>query len=118
MRFLIFSAMPFLAACATSTTVPPSEPVRSSASVGQIVDGDLIGLTANELGQRFGQPRLNIREGVGTKLQFVSPSCILDAYLYLPPSGTGVARVTHVDTRDGQGRDVDRRGCIAAIAAR
>ncbi|HVF37954.1 MAG TPA: hypothetical protein VNA29_08455 [Sphingomicrobium sp.] len=118
MRLLLSSAVLLLAACATGPTSPPSQPVRPPASVGLPKDGDLIGLTVNELGQRFGQPRLNVREGTGTKLQFVSPACILDAYLYPPPSGAGAARVTHVDTRDRHGREVDLRGCIGAVEAR
>lgn len=79
--------------------------------------GDLIGLDANDLGTRFGQPRLQVREGVGTKLQFAGGSCILDAYLY-PGIGGGTPHVTHVDTRSRDGRTVDQRSCIAMIEAR
>jgi hypothetical protein len=117
MRRLLPFAVLFLAACATT---PPPKPIEKPEPV--VVEkpesGDLIGLTANELATRFGQPRLQIREGDGTKLQFTAPSCILDAYLYPPPSGSGVPRVAHVDTRDRSGRDVDKTGCITAIQAR
>jgi hypothetical protein len=117
MRRLLLIAVLFLAACATT---PPPKPVGPAKPV--VVEkpesGDLIGLTANDLATRFGQPRLQIREGDGTKLQFTVPSCILDAYLYPPPSGSGLARVTHVDARDRTGRDVDKTGCITAIQAR
>ena len=55
--------------------------------------GGLIGLTAAELVQRLGSPALQIREGQSLKLQFRSPSCILDAYLYRPAGGQGAERV-------------------------
>lgn len=74
-------------------------------------------MTANELGQHFGRPRLQIREGDGTKLQFAGPNCVLDAYLYPSPSGSGVPRVTHVDTRNLQGTPVNAQNCIASIEA-
>jgi hypothetical protein len=116
-RLAPFAAL-FIAACATTPPPPaPVEPARPVV-VEKPESGTLIGLTANELGARLGQPRLQIREGIGTKLQFAAPSCVLDAYLYPPPSGSGIARVTHVDTRDATGRDVDQLGCITAIQAR
>ena len=49
-------------------------------------------MTAGELIQHFGKPRLQIVEGEGTKLQFAGPSCVLDAYLYPPPGGRRAAR--------------------------
>ena len=118
MRRLAPLAALFIGACAT--TPPSSTPVEPAkpAVVEKPESGSLIGLTANELGARFGQPRLQIREGIGTKLQFTTPSCVLDAYLYPPPSGSGIARVTHVDTRDPTGRDVDQLGCIRAIQSK
>ena len=119
MRRLIPFAGLLIAGCA-STPPPPAQPTApvKPAVVEKPETGDLIGLSANELATRFGQPRLQVREGDGTKLQFVAPSCVLDAYLYPPGSGGGLPRVTHVDTRDAQGRDVDQKGCIAAIQAR
>lgn len=105
-----------LAACGTTpkpvaapTPVPVEAPRRS---------GNLVGMTANEMIARFGTPRLQIREGEGTKLQFMATACVLDAYLYPPPGGGGLARVTHVDTRNRDGRVIDPSGCIAAIEAR
>lgn len=72
-------------------------------------------MTANELAEHFGRPRLQIREGSGTKLQFAGPGCVLDAYLYPAPSGQGLPRVTHVDARNLQGVDVNLQNCISAI---
>jgi len=117
MRRLLPLATLFVAACATTPPPKPVEPTRP-AVIEKPETGDLIGLTANELAVRFGQPRLQIREGDGTKLQFAAPSCILDAYIYPSPSGSGLPRVTHVDARDRSGRDVDKTGCITAIQSR
>ena len=116
-HILVLAATVSLAACATTPTpVPvatPSKPVTARPQ-----GGDLIGLTAGELGARFGQPRLQIREGDGTKLQFATKSCILDAYLYPPVGGKGLVRVAHVDARTPDGRDTDRARCMAAIEQR
>ena len=70
-------------------------------------------MTANELMEHFGRPRLQIREGDGTKLQFAGPSCVLDFYLY--PGQGGVPRVSHIDARNAQGADVSEQGCVHAI---
>ncbi|HEY0630034.1 MAG TPA: hypothetical protein VGD23_11975 [Sphingomicrobium sp.] len=71
------------------------------------------GMTANELVAHFGRPRLQIREGDGTKIQFAGPACVLDAYLY--PGQGGVPRATHIEARNLQGGDVDTQGCVYAI---
>ena len=114
MRKFFPAAALLLAACA-STTSTPVGPARPESRPEQ---GDLIGLDANELVSRFGSPRIQVREGEGTKLQFASGSCVLDAYLYPAGRGSGVPRVTHVDARARDGRSVEQQGCIAAILAR
>ena len=75
-------------------------------------------MTANELIQHFGRPRLQIVEGDGTKLQFAGPSCVLDVYLYPSPEGSGAPRATHIEARNMQGADVSAQSCAAAIEAR
>ena len=70
-------------------------------------------MTANELIEHFGKPRLQVREGDGTKLQFMGPSCVLDFYLY--PGAGNVPRVSHIDARNFQGGNVDAQGCVYAI---
>jgi len=119
MRRLFPLAALFVAACAT-TPPPPPAPVEppKPVVVEKPESGTLIGLTANELVSRLGTPRLQIREGQGTKLQFAVSACILDAYLYPPAPGGGVLRVAHVDTRSRQGTDVNQQNCITAIEAR
>ena len=116
MRRLSLTLTLFLAACAARPevpaptpapiTAPPSVKPRSSA---------VLGLTAQELVGHFGNPALQVREGVGLKLQFRSNRCILDAYLYPPESGSGVQRVTYVDTRLPSGVAADQAACISAL---
>jgi hypothetical protein len=72
-------------------------------------------MTAGELVQRFGVPILQVREGVGLKLQFRGQACVLDTYLYPPAQGGGAERVTHVDARLRTGADADQSSCIAAL---
>ena len=94
---------PLLAATCSSPPAPPRRSRRRPAPVTPAAGapperGALIGADAGELASRFGAPRLQVREGDGTKLQFAGGGCVLDAYLY-PPPADGAPRVTHVDTR-------------------
>ena len=81
-----------LAACASA---PSPQPARSSSRqpAARPTGGSLIGLDANDLVRRFGQPAFQVHEGPGTKLQWAGGGCVLDAYLYPPESGSGMARV-------------------------
>jgi hypothetical protein len=121
MRRIVPIAALLAAGCA-STPAPapreaPSAPV-AVISVSRHNHDTLDGMTANDLAEHFGRPRLQIREGDGTKLQFAGPGCVLDAYLYPPAGGQGVPRVSHVDTRNLQGGDVNTQACIASIEGR
>jgi hypothetical protein len=105
------------AGCATAPQeTPPAGnlPVTPSPHVTSSV----LGLTANELTARLGSPALRVSEGAGLKLQFRSPYCVLDAYLYPPENGQGLTRVTHSDARLLSGVDTDQAACIRAIEAR
>ncbi len=73
-------------------------------------------MTADELGQRFGQPTFQVREGPGTKLQWSQNGCVLDAYLYPPESGHGADRVAHVDARAPSGVDLNIESCLGLLA--
>jgi hypothetical protein len=117
MRRLIplFTLLP-VAACAPRTAVqPPPAASPAPVQVSPQIRSDLLGMTASELGQRFGQPAFQVREGAGIKLQFRG-TCVLDAYLYPPEDGRGPERVTHVDTRLASGVETDQAGCIRALA--
>jgi hypothetical protein len=73
----------------------------------------LTGMTTHDLTGHFGRPALQVQEGTSLKLQFRGRYCVLDAYLY--PGQNGVLHVTHVDTRNTSGADVDQATCIAAL---
>jgi len=111
MRRLTLIAMLLLSACGSN---PRPAPVTQVAPQ-QRERGDLIGMSASELVARLGTPRLQIREGNGTKLQFEAPGCLLDVFLYPPAGRAGLARATHIDTRNRDGRSVDQGGCLAMI---
>ena len=72
-------------------------------------------MTAGELIEHFGKPRIQITEGIGTKLQFAGPACVLDAYLYPPGNGGGTPRVTEIEARNFQGGDVSAQSCVYSI---
>ena len=100
---------------APSATTPARiavPPPRYSAAGLESVLGQSVGA----LTQLFGQPDKDIRETGARKLQFASPFCVLDAYLY--PKGSGEPVVTHLDTRQPDGRDIDRASCVAAMQRR
>jgi len=112
-RFLALTTL-FVAGCATAPQQQP-QPQPTPVRPAPQLRGDLIGMTAGELVQRLGTPALQIREGQSLKLQFRSPNCILDAYLYPPADRSGPERVAHVDARLRSGVDTDQRRCIAAL---
>jgi hypothetical protein len=115
MRRLALASTLFLAACATRPVEPVVQqpvPVSKPAVTPRV---GIIGLSANDLVSHFGKPALQIREGTSLKLQFRSPRCVLDAYLYPPESGSGTLRVTYVDTRLTSGAVADQAACISAL---
>jgi hypothetical protein len=110
-----------LAGCATAPRSAP--PVRSTPPPVAAAPRPLAGLeavmgrNARALVALLGDPGLDVREGPARKLQFLGPACVLDAYLY-PPRGGGEPVVTHIDTRQPDGRDIDRASCVAALSLR
>ncbi len=77
----------------------------------------VMGKDANALKRQFGEPRLDVVEVYGRKLQFVGKPCILDAFLY-PESKGGREVVTYVDARRSDGAAVDRASCVEALQRR
>jgi hypothetical protein len=115
-RPILFAAL-LLAGCAsqTATKRPAASPAPAAAAPRYTVGLEtVIGRTASVLQAELGAPELDVREGTARKLQFVSPICVLDAYLY-PPAARGEPIVTHVDARMPDGRDIDRASCVAAL---
>jgi hypothetical protein len=89
----------------------PPTPTALAAGVDKVQ-----GQTGAILLARFGPPRIDLQEGPGRKLQFAGPICVLDAYLYV--KGRGDAVVTHIDTRQRDGKPIDQASCIAALSRR
>ena len=104
-----------LAACASDTRAPVDVPPPVSTGSGEHQHGSLIGLAIPDLGELFGTPSLQVREGAGLKLQYRGGGCVLDAYLYAPENGQGIERVTYVDARLTSGADTDASACEAQI---
>ncbi len=92
-----------------------SFPSRSPAATRGLES--VIGKDANALKRQFGEPRLDVVEVYGRKLQFVGKPCILDAFLY-PESKGGREIVTYVDARRSDGAAVDRASCVEALQRR
>jgi hypothetical protein len=113
-RLFPFAAL-LVAACASTPAPQPQAPVAPAAATDDHDHRTLNGMTVGELIEHFGKPRLQIVEGAGTKLQFMGPACVLDAYLYPPGSGGGTPRVTEIDARNFQGVDVSPQSCVYAI---
>lgn len=93
----------------------PSQIVRPSAQVMMLpgLEG-VIGADALQLGRVFGTPRLDVIEDDARKMQWSGTACILDIYLY-PQQGGNRPTATYVDARRGDGREVDRAACVAAL---
>jgi hypothetical protein len=102
--------------------IPPTRPTPppvAGARVPQILRApgleEVIEHDAAALVGRFGDPRLDVREGDMRKLQFAGRACVLDVFLY--PLHEGAEPVaTHVEARRASdGQDVDRAACVAAL---
>ena len=115
MRRLAFVAVLLLGACSGNQATAPTPIPAPSRALDRIT---LTGMSRSDLTHFFGVPALTIQEGPGTKLQFRGKPCVIDFYLYPPESGGGEARVTHVDARDHDGRDVGKTTCASALALR
>ena len=112
-RFILASTL-ILSACATAPQPQPAPQIPEITATPRTARSGLLGLTAQDLVGRFGNPALQVREGTSLKLQFRGRACVLDAYLYPSQSG-GVLRVTHIDTRARTGVDTDQAACISAL---
>ncbi len=125
MKYLFPAMLGLLLAGCVSAPAPRPAPVpeRKAATLpprpvldNKGLDG-IIGKDAGVLKRLFGEPRLDVVEVYGRKLQFAGKACVLDAYLY--PEGRGKAEiVTYVDARRSDGAAVDRAACVEALQAR
>lgn len=118
MRRIVLLAVLLVAACAPTPAPKPSPAIPTPVSSGPHDHRTVNGMTASELVQHFGKPRLQIVEGDGTKLQFKGPNCFLDVYLYPPSGSSGAPRATHIEARNLQGNDISAQSCAATIETR
>mgnify|MGYP000126716880 CR=1 FL=1 len=103
-----------LSACASGpSTGGGSNRPYISPITGQKGLESVIGATPSQLTRQFGDPRLDVVEPYGRKLQFSGQRCILDAYLY--PDKSGDERTTYVDARNSDGVAVDKADCVSAL---
>ncbi len=96
---------------------PGSSPVPTRFRLPTAGLERVMGRTAAELMALFGPADQDMREAASRRLQFVSPVCVLDAYLYPPAAGREPV-VTWVDARLPSGDDIDRASCVAALTRR
>lgn len=115
-----------LAGCASAPQpiprpVAPSERTAASIPVRPVIDKRgleaVMGKDVATLKRLFGEPRLDVVEVYGRKLQFTGKACVLDAFLY-PDGKGGTEIVTHVDARRTDGAAVDRAACVDALTRR
>ena len=90
----------------------PARPIVVARGLESVIGKDI-----SALKRQFGEPRLDVVEVYGRKLQFVGKPCILDAFLY-PESKGGREIVAYVDARRSDGAAVDRASCIEALQRR
>lgn len=116
----------FLAGCGgggarpAAANLPPRDLPATNVAVRPISAQGLeavMGKDSGALTRLFGEPRLNVKEVSGRKLQFAGTACILDAYLYTDGTN-GAEVVTHVDARRRDGAEVDRAACVNALMKR
>jgi hypothetical protein len=126
MRIGLLPAALLLVGCVSSPTPaqrPAVPPERTAAAFPARPAIDKRGLEAvmgkdiATLKRLFGEPRLDVVEVYGRKLQFTGKACVLDAFLY-PDGKGGTEIVTHVDARRSDGAAVDRAACVDALQRR
>lgn len=116
-RVLVFGSVLLLAGCGETTVRPAYAPPPVARPISTTGLERVMGQNAAELTRTFGTADADVREGTARKLQFKGPICVLDTYLYPSKSGAE-ATVTYVDTRQPDGRPIDRASCVAALARR
>jgi hypothetical protein len=114
-RYVLLISLAVLAGCTSTAPRPVSVPLVS-APIRPTGLQAVLGQPAGALIAEFGTPALDTKEAQARRMQFRSGICVLDAYLY-PPEGGGEAKVTYLDTRLPDGRDIDRASCVSALKA-
>ncbi len=126
-KWIIIFGMLLLSGCASGSVAPlprpqakverpapvaPAHPVFEKRGLEAVMGKDSAALK-----RLFGEPRLDVVEVYGRKLQFSGKACVLDAYLY-PEGSNRTEIVTYVDARRSDGAEVDRAACVDALQRR
>ena len=116
------TAILLVAGCAAAPTPAPrsASTERPSAVRPALATRGLEAVMGKDIGalkRLFGEPRLDVVEVVGRKLQFTGKACVLDTFLY-PDGKNGAEIVTYVDARRSDGAAVDRAACVDALQRR
>lgn len=122
---LLIAVTSLLAGCVTAPTIVtrPAIPEKTAAAfpVRPAIDKRgleaVMGKDVGALKRLFGEPRTDVVEVYGRKLQFTGKACVLDAFLY-PDGKNGAEVVSHVDARRSDGAAVDRAACVDALQRR
>jgi Prokaryotic membrane lipoprotein lipid attachment site len=112
------SAALVLSGCAATAIPPARAPIADKPATRAPISvrglEAVMGKDVAALKRLFGEPRLDVVEVNGRKLQFTGTACVLDAYLY--PEGSGGREiVTYIDARRSDGAEVDRAACVNAL---
>jgi hypothetical protein len=106
----------------TQQSVPPTLPARPPDAAFRPPEVQrapgldaVIRQDAASLIRRFGEPRLDVREGDMRKLQFTGRSCVLDIFLYPLREGAEPVATWVEARRASDGQDVDRAACARAL---
>jgi hypothetical protein len=115
-----------VAGCASAPAPPPrpqtpAERPASAFPVRPVLEKKgleaVMGKDIATLKRLFGEPRIDMVEVYGRKMQFSGKACVLDAFLY-PDGKGGTEIVTHIDARRSDGAEVDRAACVEALSRR
>ena len=127
MQKILTLALPALLLCGCATVPKASAPakqqkldrpaLKSPAPLSARGLEAVMGKDAATLKRMFGEPRLDVIEVNGRKLQFAGTACVLDTYLYASAKN-GTELVTYVDARRSDGAEVDRASCVNALQRR
>ncbi|MEO6198514.1 MAG: hypothetical protein ABIO68_01055 [Sphingomicrobium sp.] len=116
MRRIILASTLMLSACATAPRQPDPVPVAATPVVPD--RAGLVGLSAQQLVGKLGNPALQVREGASLKLQFRNSRCVIDAYLYPVGGNAAALRVEHIDTRAPSGVKSNEEVCVALFQSK
>jgi hypothetical protein len=104
------AAPPSVTETTTTTAVASVSPALVRPPIKDV--RELIGLAPTELHARLGDPALRRRDAPAEIWQYRSALCVLDLFLYRDGA---VTRVTNVEVRPRDGRDIPAATCLSSL---